>query len=287
MEIGHVRGIVIHIHRHHIWSPGLYVAPSHVIPRGRSSFQTKTLQAVAKIFATNCKFAFIIGGKKGGRVSNQHNEALQSPGFSSNLASQHEVAIGLDGLDHLFKWASDMVADGEDSRVRQARDRRIRREVLEVVQKAREQKIASQAMEEAAYLQRRVIALLQKLTELTEENASLKQIMVSQYYTLQRIPYLESQIKQIRTLEFEREAAVTERRYLMDGLAKLKTERDLLDELVTTCEEENVRVAKLLAEARKEIEELKARRWWHFFLPIIKMVRQWAGKALAMPTDAP
>jgi hypothetical protein len=214
-------------------------------------------------------------------VSNQHSEALQSPSFSSNSSYQHEAAIGLDGLDHLFKWASEMVADGEDTRVRQAREKRVRREVLEVVQKAREQKIASQAMEEAAYLQRRVIALLQKMTELTEENASIKQIMVSQYYTLQRIPYLESQIKQIRTLEFEREAAVTERRYLMDGLAKLKTERDLLDELVTTCEEENVRVAKLLVEARKEIETLKAHRWWHFFLPVFKLFQQWVNPSTA------
>lgn len=137
-------------------------------------------------------------------------------------------------------------------------------------------------MEEAAYLQRRVIALLQKLTELTEENASLKQIMVSQYYTLQRIPHLESQVKQMKTLEFEREAAVTERRYLMDGLAKLKTERDLLDELVTTCEEENVRVSKLLAEARRELEELKARRWWHFFLPIIRSMHRWYTRNLLL-----
>ncbi len=214
-------------------------------------------------------------------MSNQNNEALQSPSFSTNLAPNHETAIGLDGLDHLFKWASDMVADGEDSRVRYAREKRIRREVLEVVQKAREQKIASQAMEEAAYLQRRVIALLQKMTELTEENASLKQIMVSQYYTLQRIPYLESQIKQIRTLEFEREAAVTERRYLMDGLAKLKTERDILDELVTTCEEENTRVAKMLAETRAELEEFKSRRWWHLFLPVVKFFKQWTKAAIA------
>jgi predicted nuclease with TOPRIM domain len=74
---------------------------------------------------------------------------------------------------------------------------------------------------------------------------------------------------------------VTERRYLMDGLAKLKTERDILDELVTTCEEENTRVAKMLAETRAELEELKSRRWWHLFLPVVKLFKQWAKAATA------
>ncbi len=200
-------------------------------------------------------------------MSTQHSEALQSP-FSTDSKGLHESAIELDGLEHLFRWASEMVADGEDHRVRQARDKRIRREVLEVVQKAREQQAAYQALEEASYLQRRVIALLQKLTELSEENALLKQVMVSQYYTLQKLPHLEGQLKQMRTLEFEREAAVTERRYLMDGLAKLKTERDILDELVTTCEQENQRAAQLLSEARSELAELKSRRWWHWLKPL-------------------
>jgi hypothetical protein len=151
--------------------------------------------------------------------------------------------------------------------VRSAREKRIRREVLTVVQKAREQRITVKSQDELNYLQRRVIALLQKMTELTEENASLKQIMVGQYYALQRIPFLESQIKQLKTLEYEREAAVTERRYLMDALAKLKIERDLLDEMVTTSDEENGRVATLLQESRAEVTVLKARRWWHFFMP--------------------
>jgi hypothetical protein len=199
-------------------------------------------------------------------VSSQNSAALQNQGINQS-ESKHESAIDLEGLDHLFKWASEMVAEGEDNRVRQTRDKRVRREVLEVVQQARESKVVTEALDEASYLQRRVIALLQKMTEVTEENAAIKQIMVSQYYTLQRIPYLETQVKQMRTLEFEREAAVTERRYLMDALAKLKTERDLLDDMVTSCESENVRVAKLLQESKLELETLKAKRWWHNLVP--------------------
>ena len=190
--------------------------------------------------------------------------------YAEITAEEHRDAINLDGLEHLFRWASEVVADGEDTRLRTAREKRIRREVMDVVQKAREQRITAKSMDELSYLQRRVIALLQKMNELTEENASLKQIMVGQYYALQRIPYLESQIKQLKTLEYEREAAVTERRYLMDALAKLKIERDLLDEMVTASDEENSRVAKLLKEAKEEVATLSARRWWHFFLPARK-----------------
>ena len=204
-------------------------------------------------------------------MSNQQSEALQSPYNSDSVSDyDHKEAIALDGLDHLFKWASEVVADGEDTRLRAAREKRVRREVMDVVQKSREQRITAKSMDELSYLQRRVIALLQKMTELTEENASLKQIMVGQYYALQRIPYLESQIKQLKTLEYEREAAVTERRYLMDALAKLKIERDLLDEMVTASDEENGRVANLLQESKAEVAVLSARRWWHFFLPAKK-----------------
>jgi hypothetical protein len=223
---------------------------------------------VAKIYWHKSSLYRYHGGKeRGASVSNQNSEALQSPIYSGQSATEHNDAIDLDGLEHLFRWASEVVSDGEDARVRTAREKRIRREVLTVVQKAREQRITAKSQDELSYLQRRVIALLQKMTELTEENASLKQIMVGQYYALQRIPFLESQIKQLKTLEYEREAAVTERRYLMDALAKLKIERDLLDEMVTTSDEENGRVAKLLQESRAEVTVLKARRWWHFFMP--------------------
>ena len=174
----------------------------------------------------NCLYKGKIYGyyrfKKGGRVTNQHSEALQNPDFFGDSTSKHSAALDVEGLDHIFRWASDMVADGEDSRVKLAREKRIRRQVLEVVQKVKEQKALTEAQEEVGYLQRRVIALLQKLQEVTEENNTAKNLIVSQYYQLQRIPSLEHEIRQLRGMEYEREAAVTERRYLMNALAGQK-----------------------------------------------------------------
>ena len=158
--------------------------------------------------------------RKGWTVSTQHSEALQPLGIqTSSIEAPHDEAITLEGLEHVFRWASEVVSESEDTRVRQAREKRIRRQVLEIVQKFRDHKILGDLKEENAYLQRRVIALLQKLQEVTEENATAKQIVVSQYYALQRLPELELEIKQLKAIEFEREAAVTERRYLMNSLA--------------------------------------------------------------------
>jgi len=136
-----------------------------------------------------------------------------------------------------------------------------------VVQKYREQRVLSKSQDEVTYLQRRVIALLSKLQELTEENAAVKQIMVSQYWAVQRIPALEEQIRSLKMVEFEKEAAVKERRYLMDALAKLKVERDYLEDILTTCEDENTRLSGILKETRSDLATLKAKKWWHFFVP--------------------
>lgn len=192
-----------------------------------------------------------------------NSEAL-NPDLLSQLskASQHNEALELEGLDHIFRWASEVVAEGEDVRVKVARERRVRRQVLEVVQKVKEQKILAQASDETAYLQRRTIALLQKVQELTEENSLLRQISVSQFYALERIPVLEEEVKKLQGMDYEREAAVAERRYLMTALSKLKTDRDFLDELLTAAEEENARVGRLLVETRAELAELKAKKWW-------------------------
>ncbi|HEY9788705.1 MAG TPA: hypothetical protein V6D17_25175 [Candidatus Obscuribacterales bacterium] len=146
-----------------------------------------------------------------------------------------------------------------------AREKRIRRQVLEMVQKYREQKLLAKANDETAYLQRRVIALLQKLQEVLEENAAIKAVMVNQYWQLARIPQLERELNAFKSIEYEREAAVTERRYLMDALAKVKTERDYLEDLLNVNETENSRLALLLSETRAELEKQKARRWWHLF----------------------
>jgi hypothetical protein len=181
---------------------------------------------------------------------------------------RHQESLDMTGLEHLFRWASDVVADGEDSRVRSAREKRIRRQVLEVLQSHREEKVRNESLDEIAYLQRRVIALLTKLQEITEENAAVKQIMVSQSFALEKLPRLEREVKQLKMVELEKEAAVTERRYLMDGIAKIKVERDYLEDLLTAVEEENMRLANLFNEAKAEVERLKNRRWWHvFFAP--------------------
>jgi chromosome segregation ATPase len=181
---------------------------------------------------------------------------------------RHQESLDMTGLDHLFRWASEVVSDAEDSRVRTAREKRIRRQVLEVLQSHREEKVRNESLDEIAYLQRRVIALLTKLQELTEENAAVKQIMVSQSFALEKLPRLEREVKQLKMVELEKEAAVTERRYLMDGIAKIKVERDYLEDLLTAVEEENMRLAKLFNEAKAEVERLKNRRWWHvFFAP--------------------
>ncbi|MBK9143584.1 MAG: hypothetical protein IPM23_13865 [Candidatus Melainabacteria bacterium] len=175
----------------------------------------------------------------------------------------HDEAVSLTGLEHIFHWASEVVSTGEDSRVKLARERKVRRHVLEVVQKYQQQRAAAKSQDEVAYLQRRVIALLQKLQELTEENAAVKQIMVSQYFALQRIPELESELRKLRRVDFEREAAVQERRTLMDALARLKVERDFLEDTLTVAEKENDRLTDMLSDTRAELSEIKARKWWH------------------------
>lgn len=199
-------------------------------------------------------------------MSTQSN-ALHQELVNALAPGTHEEQVGLDGLEHIFRWASEVVADGEDARVRLAREKRVRRQVLEVVQKYKEQKLLAKAADETAYLQRRVIALLQKLQEVVEENAAIKHIMVTQYWQLAKIPQLERELRELRTVEFEREAAVTERRYLMDALARVKTERDYLEDLLTANEGENTRLASLLADTRADLEKAKSRRWWHLFLP--------------------
>jgi hypothetical protein len=206
-------------------------------------------------------------------VSTQPLKTSEYSDFTTSqapLQREHEQSVSTDGLEHLFKWASEMVSEGEDERVRNAREKRVRRQVLEVVQKYQEQKAAAKSQDEVAYLQRRVIALMQKLQEVTEENSAVKQIMVSQYWAIQRIPFLEEKIRVLKVVEYEKEAAIKERRYLMDALAKIKVERDYLEEILVTCEDENARLAAILKTTRAENEELKARKWWQLLWPRTK-----------------
>lgn len=175
----------------------------------------------------------------------------------------HKEAVTTDGLEDLFKWASNLVADGEDSRTRRARELRIRRRVLDLIHSSKELEAHAKYAEELNYLQRRVIALLQVVTEKTEELTASKQIMVAQYFALQRIPQLEEEVKQLKAMTWYREEAEAERKHLMNTLQRMKKERDFLDELLTVNENENTRLMQLLVKAREEYAELKNRRWWH------------------------
>lgn len=180
--------------------------------------------------------------------------------------SRHDNALALEGLEDLFKWSSEMVATGEDSRAARAKEQRIRKQVLELVQQTRQDKAVKEANSEISYLQRRVIALLQSLQELTQENAALKQIMVAQHFALQRVPELENEIDRLKTVEFDRDCAQAERRELLTGLSRLKKDRDFLDDLLTAVELENNRLAVLLAETKTELAKLQSRRWWHWLI---------------------
>jgi cell division protein FtsB len=198
----------------------------------------------------------IIVSSKGGAVSQQ-----QLPQQNTD----HDDVLSLEGMDHLFKWAAEMVADGDDLRLRVAREKRVKRDVLEIVHRYHEQKAVSKSKDEIAYLQRRTIALMQRVQDLTEENAAVKQVMVSQYFALEQLQYLEIEVKRLKVLEIEKEAAVEERRFLMDALSKLKVERDFLEDTLDVCEKENSRLAGKINDLNYELIELrefKNRKWY-------------------------
>lgn len=199
-------------------------------------------------------------------MNSQRLDSLQ-PGSDSEF-TKHDEMIAVEGLEDLFKWASEVVSDGEDNRLKKAREHRIRRQVLEFVQNRREEEAVKKANVEIAYLQRRVIALLQQLQESTAENSALKQVLVSQHHALAQIPRLEVEIARLKYLEHQRHEMQEENKQLLTALSRLKQDRDFLDDLLTANEEENKRVAALLSQVKAELERLKSRKWWHWFLGI-------------------
>ena len=201
-------------------------------------------------------------------MSTQQTKIIDQLNTSKEL---HEQTVDTTGLDDIFKWASDVVAEGnEDSRVRLAREKRIRTQVLSIVQKAKEDKLLAEANHEINYLQRRVIALLTKLQEVVEENSLLKQIMLTQLYSIQQMSAMEVELKELKSIQCEKDSAVSERRYLMDGLTKLKVERDYLEDVLTAAESENYRLAKSLKYTREELTQMQAKKWWHTFQDLLK-----------------
>jgi hypothetical protein len=181
--------------------------------------------------------------------------------------TNHEEVVAVEGLEDLFAWASEMVADGTDPRINRRREARLRRNVLDVMQRNRDLEAKEKYSDEILYLQKRVVALLQVVSEKVEETSSLKHIIMSQYYALARVASLEEEVKQLEKLTWYRDEAEAERKHLMDALSKLKKERDYLEELLTTNETENGRLAEILSNSRMELAQLKARRWWHRFIP--------------------
>ncbi|MBY0357766.1 MAG: hypothetical protein K2W82_07175 [Candidatus Obscuribacterales bacterium] len=177
----------------------------------------------------------------------------------------HEESVTVQGLDDLFEWASEMVAEGLDGRARKARDQRVKRQILNIIHRNADLQAKSKHVDEVTYLQRRAMALQNSLVEKLEEITMLRQIMLGQYYSLQRIPELEEKVSQLESMTWYREEAEEERKQLMTALSKLKKERDYLEDLVIVNEIENSRLSKLLAESKSEVEKLKSRRWWHCF----------------------
>jgi len=201
-------------------------------------------------------------------VSTQQTKLIDQANTQQEL---HEQSVDIQGLDDIFKWASDVVAVGnEDSRARLAREKRVRTQVLTFVQKAKEDKVLADANHEINYLQRRVIALLTKLQEIVDENSLLKQIMLTQLYSIQQMPAMEAEIRELKSIQCEKDSAVNERRYLMDGLTKLKVERDYLEDVLTAAETENYRLAKVLRGTRNELIKSQAKKWWHNLYSLVE-----------------
>jgi hypothetical protein len=188
--------------------------------------------------------------------------------------TNHEDAISIDGLEDLFQWASDMVADGADPRARRIREQKLRRNVLDIIQRNKEIEAREKYGEEIAHLQKRVIALLQIISEKMDENANLKQVVVTQYFAMSRLASLEDEVKQLQAMTWYRDEAEAERKHLMDALSKLKKERDFLDDLLTANEIENSRLAKAINQVCTELNQLKNRKWWHYFVTVFRKVQR-------------
>ncbi len=179
----------------------------------------------------------------------------------------HDQNLSLEGLEGLFNLASDLVDDGQDPQVKQVNEQKLRRRVLEVVQQAREQKVASEVNTEVAYLQRRVMALLNGLSSMSAENAELKQVILLQTFAMQAIPELEAEVKNLQSFQTERKHLLATQESLMNTVSKIKIERDIIDDLLRVVELENDRLGRKLNEAREQVTVLSSRRWWHYFTP--------------------
>ncbi len=69
-----------------------------------------------KIFVQTDLLSVLYERERGEHVSIQQTNAVQQ--FNPVAPDAHEDAVALEGLDHIFKWASEVVADGEDNRAK-------------------------------------------------------------------------------------------------------------------------------------------------------------------------
>ena len=76
-------------------------------------------------------------------------------------STSHSNAVSVDGLEDLFRWASNMVSDGVDTRVRKAQELHLKRQIFEIISRNKDNEIHEKYSQEISYLQRRTIALLQ------------------------------------------------------------------------------------------------------------------------------
>ncbi len=174
-------------------------------------------------------------------------------------------SMSLDGLDHIFQWAQEVVSTAPDYKINTANEKRVRRQVLELIQKYKDNEQTGLLKDEVQYLQRRSIALLDKITDLLKENTKLKVDNLEQYWALQEIAVLKKENHELKLMELELAQANEERTILMTSLLKHKKQTHILESLVEAVEEDNSRLAQRLADTRKELANLKNRTFWQKF----------------------
>lgn len=186
---------------------------------------------------------------------------LDEQSFGPDSVVPPSAPAEIEGLDDLFDWASETISEGLDSRQRKSRERRLKRQVLNIIHRTSEQQAKAKYADELQYMQRRVIALLSLLNEKAEEISQLKALISEQFLSLQKVPELERQIEELSAAP-SREVVNSERQGFLTALSKLKQERDYLEEVLLINENENCRLSKMLVDAKVELDYYRRRTWW-------------------------
>ncbi len=182
-----------------------------------------------------------------------------------NSLKTSEDSMSLDGLEHIFQWAKVVVSSDDENRINHSQEKRIRRQVLELIQKYKDNEQTGLLKDEVQYLQRRAIALLTKINDLQQENLKLKVDNLEQYWALQQMEALKQENHELKLIELELAQVNEERAILMTSLIKHKKQINILENLVEATEEDNARLATMLACTRKELGDLKNRSFMQKF----------------------